>query len=213
MATKKTGEQAISDQAVAAKTGKTWKQWFAILDRWDARAKGHKETAKHLASTYRIGPWWSQTVTIRYEQERGLRKVGQRAGGKYDVSVQRTIATTMKQAFAAWTDPEMLARWFTTKAKVDLSVGGRYSNAAGDRGEFLAVDPPRRVRFTWENDEHCPGTIVEITLTSKGRGRTAVCVTHSKLETQADREEMKQGWSWAMDSLRSFLETGRPITH
>jgi hypothetical protein len=33
-----------------------------------------------------------------------------------------------------------------------------------------------------------------------------------KLASQDDREEMREGWSWALDSLKSFLETGKPVT-
>ena len=36
MGVKKTGEAAIRDEAVRAKTGRSWKAWFAVLDRWGA---------------------------------------------------------------------------------------------------------------------------------------------------------------------------------
>lgn len=36
---------------------------------------------------------------------------------------------------------------------------------------------------------------------------------HSGLRSQADYEDMKGGWSWALDSLKSYLETGQPIVH
>lgn len=63
----------ISDDAVKAKTGRRWKQWFAVLDKFNVKKNGHKLAAKHLYDRYKIGPWWSQAVTIRYEWERGLR--------------------------------------------------------------------------------------------------------------------------------------------
>ncbi len=34
-------KRGIGDQAVAARTGKTWRQWFALLDRTGARNKSH----------------------------------------------------------------------------------------------------------------------------------------------------------------------------
>jgi uncharacterized protein YndB with AHSA1/START domain len=207
------GEQAISDDAVRARTGKTWAQWGVILDRWGAKEKDHKSIARHLASHHELDPWWSQAVTVRYEQDRGLRKVGERAGGTYELSVQRTIATTPEVAYDACTDPKLLSKWFTTKAKADLRVGGRYSNADGDTGEFRRLDPPRRVRFTWENPKHCPGTTVEITFDAKAPNKTAVRVQHMKLASQRDRKEMREGWSWALGSLKSFLETGKPVTY
>jgi len=74
MAEKKTGSRRISDEAVRAKTGKGWEEWFRILDTWGAKEKRHTQSAKHLLEHYEVGPWWAQAVTIRYEWERELRK-------------------------------------------------------------------------------------------------------------------------------------------
>ena len=64
----------ISDTAVRAKTGKGWEEWFAILDEWDAKEKGHTASAKHLRDELGVSPWWAQAVTVRYEYARGLRE-------------------------------------------------------------------------------------------------------------------------------------------
>jgi uncharacterized protein YndB with AHSA1/START domain len=198
-------EQKISDEAVRKATGKSWKQWVATLDRWNAAAKGHRETARHLAAEHGITAWWSQAVTVRYEQEKGLRAVGQKPGG-FDVSVQRTIGAPVAEAWESFTNEKLLSTWFTTKARVDLKVGGRYSNADGDQGEFRRIDPQKLLRFTWDNAGHCPGTMVEVTFDPKGKGKSVVRLTHSKLDSARAREEMKEGWAWAMDNLKRFLE-------
>ena len=36
---------------------------------------------------------------------------------------------------------------------------------------------------------------------------------YATLKTKKDRENTKEGWSWAMDSLKSYLETGEPVRH
>lgn len=71
---KPAGFRRISDEAVQEATGKSWQQWFVLLDGWGARRKGHSESARHLRQTYKTGSWWAQAVTIRYEYERGLRQ-------------------------------------------------------------------------------------------------------------------------------------------
>jgi hypothetical protein len=71
----KTNFVKISDEAVKQTTGRSWKDWFKVLDAFDVRTNGHKPAAKHLSAKYNLGPWWSQAVTIRYEWERGLRTV------------------------------------------------------------------------------------------------------------------------------------------
>ena len=71
---KKVGFRRISEEAVKAKTGKVWREWFTILDTWGVKKKGHTQSAKHLREHYGLSPWWAQAVTIRYEWEMGLRK-------------------------------------------------------------------------------------------------------------------------------------------
>jgi hypothetical protein len=65
----------ISDEKVKEKTGKTWKQWFKIIDGLDIETKGHKFVSMTMINKYKLNPWWSQAVTIHYEWERGLRTV------------------------------------------------------------------------------------------------------------------------------------------
>jgi uncharacterized protein YndB with AHSA1/START domain len=125
----------------------------------------------------------------------------------------RLIAADRKTAYDAFTDPGQMSIWFTTQAKADLRVGGSYENADGDSGEFRVLEPPSRVQFTWENAKHCPGTMVDVTFSETSEGQTIVRLEHSLLKSEADASDMRGGWSWALDSFKSYLETGQPISH
>jgi len=204
------GAKRISDEAVRAKTGKFWDQWFRILDRWGATSKGRPATAKHLAERHGTGPWWSQMITARYERERGLRGKQERPRG-HEIRVSRVIAAPARRVFECWLTPADLSEWFTSGARVNARVGGRYKNRDGDQGEFLAIRPDRRIRFTWENPGHATGTEVDVAIAARGRGKVTTTLTHSKLASRRDAEMMKEAWSWALDSLRSYVETGAPV--
>ena len=130
------------------------------------------------------------------------------------VRVQRTIAAAPRQVYAALTEPAHLNRWFTTRAKCNLRVGGRYSNADHDTGTFTRLKPGRAVGFTWENPAACPGTTVSILLYPAGRGKCRVVLSHSGLPAQErGMDGLYGGWSWALSSLKSYLETGKGIQH
>jgi hypothetical protein len=73
MAANLTGFRRIDNDSVLEKTGKSWDEWYAILDAWDAPSRGHTDAAKHMREAYELTAWWAQAVTIRYEWERGLR--------------------------------------------------------------------------------------------------------------------------------------------
>jgi hypothetical protein len=68
------GPRSFSDDTVRHATGKTWPQWYAVLDQCGVESRGHTATAKYLREAFKLSPWWSQAVTARYEWERGLKK-------------------------------------------------------------------------------------------------------------------------------------------
>ena len=131
----------------------------------------------------------------------------------FRIAVIRLVAASPDRCFAAWTDPVLLDGWFTHGSAVDLRVGGAYSNGDNDRGTYLVVDGPAHLRFTWEQPEHKPGSEVDLTFEAMGDG-TQVTLTHSMLQERADAEDLLDGgWSWAMDSFKSFVETGERIPY
>ncbi|HZY93757.1 MAG TPA: SRPBCC domain-containing protein [Candidatus Bathyarchaeia archaeon] len=119
-----------------------------------------------------------------------------------------SIHVVPSMVFAALTKPSKLNTWFTTGAKVDLRVGGRYSNFDKDAGRFLEIVPNKRLRFTWDNPDHAPGTIVEVVLT-RNRGSTIVTLLHYGFSKKTDFEHYSSqasGWDWALYNLKAYLE-------
>jgi uncharacterized protein YndB with AHSA1/START domain len=130
----------------------------------------------------------------------------------YRLHLHRTIKATAEQAFRAFADPEQLSQWFTKEAHSDLQKGGAYSNADGDRGTYLDINAPTRLTFTWDNPEHCPGSIVTLTFRDAAKGRVLVRLLHRELKSAADVDHMREGWQWALTNLKYFLEESRTIT-
>jgi uncharacterized protein YndB with AHSA1/START domain len=119
-----------------------------------------------------------------------------------------SIHALSSSVFAALTRPSKLNDWFTSGTRVDLRVGGHYSNADKDTGKFLEVVPNKRLRFTWDNPDHAPGTIVEVVLTRNG-ANTVVSLLHYGFSRKADFEHYSSqvsGWDWALSNLKAFLE-------
>lgn len=70
---------AISDQAILKKTGHGLDHWFAVLDAFDPKAKGHTDRARYLYDEHQVPGWHSQGIVVAYERARsgpqGLRAV------------------------------------------------------------------------------------------------------------------------------------------
>jgi uncharacterized protein YndB with AHSA1/START domain len=119
--------------------------------------------------------------------------------------------------FAFLVDPDRYVRWQGTRAELDPRPGGVYRVWLDDRtiavGEYLEVDPPTRVVFTWGwegNDELPPGSsIVEIDLSADGDGTTLV-LRHSGLPDGAWAAKHEEGWTFFTARLATASAGGDP---
>ena len=69
------------------------------------------------------------------------------------------------------------------------------------------------VRFTWAHPTRAPHSVVEVEFRARGDDRCTVKLTHRKIRSAEEREDMRSHWSWALDSLKSFVERGAAIPH
>ncbi len=176
----------ISNDAVAAKTGRPWHAWFAILDAAGAQAMAHKQIAAWLRDTHGLSGWWAQTVSGTYEVARGLRQTHQMPDG-FQVSRSRTVAASCAVAFAAWKD-----------------AGARLTWPDGAALELRVSKPDQMIRYRATGD----GSAVEVTFLEKGPAKTQIVVRHSKLPDAAAAGRAKRVWAAALDKLREDLKGG-----
>jgi uncharacterized protein YndB with AHSA1/START domain len=126
------------------------------------------------------------------------------------------IAARPETVFDFFVDPEKMVRWKGRGAELDPRPGGIYrveiSDQAIARGEYVEIDAPNRVVFTWgwegqETGVHAvaPGSSrVEIELTPDGDG-TLVRLRHLDLPEQS-REIHGQGWDMYLGRLAAAAE-------
>ncbi len=81
----------MSDAAVKERTGKTWPEWFKILDKAGAKKMRHQDISAYLSKEHKVGQWWSQMIAVPYEHERGLREKFQKCDGEFAASGSRTL--------------------------------------------------------------------------------------------------------------------------
>ena len=91
----------MSDAAMTAATGKPGAQWFELLDAAGAAEWTHPQIARWLHDEQGVPGWWSQAVTVGFEQARGRRLPGQRADGTFEVSASKTFPLEPESALDA----------------------------------------------------------------------------------------------------------------
>jgi len=117
--------------------------------------------------------------------------------------------------FQYFVDPERLVRWMGAQATLEPHPGGLFRVDYGPeygaaRGEFLAVEPHRRVIFTWgwENpaDPVQPGqSTVEVTI-EPADGASRLTLRHSGL-VGASRASHDDGWAHFLARLAEAATT------
>ncbi len=178
-----TTKPRMSDGAVKAKTGKTWNDWFKILDAAGGKKMTHQERVAFLNKKHNVGPWWQQMVAVTYEQARGLRDKHQKPEG-YEVSVSRTINAPVSKAFKAWTDEKPRKAWLPSDFKIRKAIANK------------------SLRITWEDGK----TSVAVAFIPKGAGKSQVVAQHSKLADAKAAANMKTFWADALDRLKKMIE-------
>jgi uncharacterized protein YndB with AHSA1/START domain len=174
----------VGSEAVERATGKGWDEWLKVLDRAGAKSMPHKEIALLLSRKCGVPDWWSQMVTVGYEQARGLRDVYQHADG-FAANATRTYEVSVDNLFVAWNDPKARARWLP-RAPLELR--------RAVRGKSL--------RMTWKTGD----SRVLVNFLAKGNGRSQVQVEHGKLPSAAAVTRQKAFWSEALGRLKAVLE-------
>jgi uncharacterized protein YndB with AHSA1/START domain len=123
------------------------------------------------------------------------------------------IAAPPELVFAFFTDPELHARWLGREATLDPRPGGVYRCVVHDRatllGEYVTVEPPRRVEFTWGFDGGSgvpPGSsTVSITLTP-APDSTLLRLVHTGLPHPA-LDGHDTGWNGYLGQLARVAAT------
>jgi uncharacterized protein YndB with AHSA1/START domain len=120
--------------------------------------------------------------------------------------------------FEFFTDPVKMVRWKGESATLDPRPGGIYRVEMNEQaiavGEYVELDPPNRIVFTWGWEggyaSTPPGSsTVEFTLTPDGDG-TLVRLVHSRLSTPESAEAHGHGWDQYMPRLAIAAAGGEP---
>ena len=171
-------DRQLTDAAVVAKTGKTWSEWFSILDAAGAEQMDHRSIVAYLSRAHVVSPWWQQMVTVTYEQER-VRRLKQSPMDDFQVSASKNVAATVEDAYRAWVDTARRLAWLEVDLDIRRAIPGRSLNIAWSDGK---------------------GT-VDVDFHARMDGSCQVAVQHCGLPDGEAAESMRVFWAGALDRL------------
>ena len=177
----------IDDETVKAKTGRSWHEWFDILENASANKLNHQETVNLLSRRHDLNDWWSQMVANVYEQHTRIHEQYERAEG-YEISVSKTFQVDVKIIYDAWFTEEKRRRWLQ-ESPLKITASTRNKS----------------IRAQWANGQ----SKLSIDFYSKGENRSQVAVQHMNLPSLKAAEDMQTFWKEKLNTLEETLRKNR----
>ena len=125
------------------------------------------------------------------------------------ITFEADLEADSSAVFAHLTDAALLTQWWPTGAETDPRPGGAYHlwwEGPGWhlRGQYLEVDSPSRLAFTWTWDhETIPERRVDVAVSQRDHG------AHLTIRHEAGSEEegagYKEGWEHFIGQLQQLL--------
>jgi len=125
------------------------------------------------------------------------------------VEVETRIAASPETVFEFFVEPDKMIQWMGRSARLDPRAGGEfYCDINADAiasGEYVAVEPPDRIVFTWgwngEDSVTKPGsTTIEVLLAADADG-THLKLIHRDLPSPESAEKHGYGWRHYLERL------------
>lgn len=131
------------------------------------------------------------------------------------IVVEATVNAPVAQVWSAYTSPEAIVQWnaasddwHTTRATVDLQVGGAFSSRMEAKdgsmgfdfeGVYTAVEPERRLAYDF-GDRKAEVTFTEV------EGSTHVRVAFDP-ETMHPEDMQRDGWQAILNNFKRHVES------
>lgn len=141
------------------------------------------------------------------------------------IEIERRVHCRPETAFTFFTDPAKHVLWQGVRADLDPRPGGQYlihySEHTRLRGEYLELDPPKRIVLSWGVEmsgadlpdgaaELLPGsTLIEVVFVPDGDS-TIVRIRHSGLPTEAASTFTGTGWGVYVERIAAVAEGRDP---
>jgi uncharacterized protein YndB with AHSA1/START domain len=135
------------------------------------------------------------------------------------IEIRRLLPAPAAEVFRWWTEADRLREWMspvgTVEAQVDLRVGGALrivmrgeGTVIEHFGEYIEIDPPRRLVFTWASPfTGAEPSLVTVELEPEGADATQLRLVHSRLPESVATSH-RDGWGTMLDRLSGNLPTG-----
>jgi hypothetical protein len=185
-----------TDESIIRATGKSWGEWFKILDDAKMSKLPHREIVLWLHDkglikrgkgwpkdkSFNAG-WWAQSIVVGYEEKIGRRVFGAKTAGNYTVTVGKSLDGSVDDALKQW---DRLVKGKKEFNKIKVKGDSRTSSTKDWR--------------YWKVDME-DGSKLMAGIGPKGDKQSAFSVTVDKLKGEKEVESWRAYWKKFLGKL------------
>jgi hypothetical protein len=186
MVTRSNAEQ-VGDERLRDATGRSRAEWYALLDEAGAQEWDHTRIARWLGGAHDVDGWWAQSVTVGFEQSRGMREPGQRSDGSWEANATKTLYTTRESLWPHLADEDLRRDWLDVYWQM---VGGT---------------EPRSLRLTADDGSRITLLVEELPPGRDGRAKVRLSAQHVGLPDASTVGETKKFWRDSLAALAAIV--------
>lgn len=133
------------------------------------------------------------------------------------LELSKVVNASQKRVFDALTQPELMSQWMygmdegRAEVECDLRPGGKYilrmirpdnTIAYEPQGEYLEIDPPKKISMTWSSEGFIDHSILSFELTEVDGG-TKITLRHELPKfTVSDHRD---GWTTCLGHCEDYF--------
>ncbi|WP_266202237.1 SRPBCC family protein [Pontibacter kalidii] len=135
-----------------------------------------------------------------------------------EVEVTYIYASQPEEVYSAWLDAQLAQQWFapglgeTEPVQIDARAGGKFrivqireGQPVGHHGQYLALEKPNYLSFTWAMDDMEDVDIVKINIQPASGGSTVRLVHEMSEEWKAYADRTRQAWLTMMQKMDELI--------
>ncbi|MCK4867959.1 MAG: SRPBCC domain-containing protein [Alphaproteobacteria bacterium] len=133
------------------------------------------------------------------------------------VRISKIMPARREDVFNAWLDADGMRHWMCpgdireTDVEIDARVGGKFrllmhggENDYEMTGEYVEIEPPSRIAFTWVSHNTVAGSLVTLEFHDRGE-ETELVLTHERLPDTDVAAQHESGWTSILENLAGRL--------
>lgn len=136
-----------------------------------------------------------------------------------EVKINKVISAPIEKVFDAWLNPLTLSKFMQPMAGMsdaevinNPKVGGRFTivmvasdNKMSHEGEYIEINRPNKLVFTWETTCSAVGSTVTLDFSEIDSTHTRIDLLHSRFIDEEARANHEGGWTGIFGTLADTI--------